>query len=204
MASRGLSNHPKPLSPTRRDGASTRLRILEAAKARFSQCSFEGVGVRDIAEDAGVDAALVIRYFGSKEALFEKIAKEAFDVSELVVDGAAHLSENTLNHLLSNMKDRLWHDRYDPFRLFLCSISSPVAGPILAACFESSFVKPLARELKGKSADTRAALISAYILGFALMLVASPTQHFAPDKRILIDALLGRALDECVENEISS
>lgn len=201
MVNKGKVAKQKLSSSLSKHGASTRARILEAAKALFSQCSFEGVGVRDIADAAGVDAALVIRYFRSKEELFRKIASEAFDTSELLLNGAEHLSENTLHHLLTTMENRLWHDQYDPFRLLLCSISSPTAGPILASCFDSSFVKPLAEALKGESKETRAALISAYILGFALMRVATPAKPFPPGRRRLLNNLLGKALRDCVEGD---
>lgn len=55
----------------RRPGTNkTRQAILEAARARFARDGFTATTVRKIAVDAGVDAALVIRFFGSKDALF--------------------------------------------------------------------------------------------------------------------------------------
>jgi AcrR family transcriptional regulator len=55
----------------RRDRAATRAALLEAAQRRFAGEGYDAVSVRDVAADAGVDAALVFRYFGSKAALFE-------------------------------------------------------------------------------------------------------------------------------------
>lgn len=45
-----------------------RTRIRDAAVTRFARKGF-GVGLRAIAEDAGVSAALIVHYFGSKSAL---------------------------------------------------------------------------------------------------------------------------------------
>ena len=53
-----------------RNAAVTRDTILVAARERFSRHSYDDVGVRDVAGDAGVDASLISRYFGSKEDLF--------------------------------------------------------------------------------------------------------------------------------------
>ena len=50
------------------DDLTARARIRDAAVARFGRDGF-GVGVRAIAADAGVSAALVIHHFGSKDGL---------------------------------------------------------------------------------------------------------------------------------------
>ncbi len=54
--------------------AGTRSALLEAAAVRFGRYGYDGASVRDIARDAGVDAALVYRYFGSKDALFRLVS----------------------------------------------------------------------------------------------------------------------------------
>lgn len=47
------------------------VQILEAAENLFAQKGFDGTSVRDIAEEAGVNLAMISYYFGSKEKLFE-------------------------------------------------------------------------------------------------------------------------------------
>jgi AcrR family transcriptional regulator len=44
--------------------------LLEAAQQLFAERGYERVTTRDIAEQAGVDAALIARYFGSKAGLY--------------------------------------------------------------------------------------------------------------------------------------
>jgi AcrR family transcriptional regulator len=64
--------------PTRhRNAQNTRKQLLEAARRRFAHEGYTATTVRDIADDVGVDAALVSRYFGSKEKLFEACLDEA-------------------------------------------------------------------------------------------------------------------------------
>ncbi|MDJ1469429.1 TetR/AcrR family transcriptional regulator [Xanthocytophaga flava] len=56
----------------------TEAKIKEAAKRIFVQKGFDGARVRDIAEEAGVNIALMNYYFRSKEQLFEQIYTEVF------------------------------------------------------------------------------------------------------------------------------
>ncbi|MEV4517754.1 TetR family transcriptional regulator [Dactylosporangium sp. NPDC049525] len=57
--------------PRRRDAAGTRRLLLDAARRRFAAAGYTATTVRDIATDAGVNVALINRYFTSKEGLFE-------------------------------------------------------------------------------------------------------------------------------------
>ncbi|WP_378731361.1 TetR family transcriptional regulator [Nocardia brasiliensis] len=54
----------------KRDSATTRASILAAAQELFAERGFERATVRDIAGRAGVNQALLFRYFGSKDELF--------------------------------------------------------------------------------------------------------------------------------------
>ncbi|GAO41268.1 TetR/AcrR family transcriptional regulator [Flavihumibacter petaseus] len=47
--------------------------ILTTAESLFSEKGFDGTSVRDIAEKAGVNVAMISYYFGSKEKLMETI-----------------------------------------------------------------------------------------------------------------------------------
>ena len=52
----------------------TRNAILEAARLLFSTRGYDGATIRDVAAEAAIDPAMVIRYFGSKEELFIRAA----------------------------------------------------------------------------------------------------------------------------------
>jgi AcrR family transcriptional regulator len=53
-----------------RDAAASKDALLQAAQTLFGQQGFEGTTIREIGERAGVDAALIARYFGSKADLY--------------------------------------------------------------------------------------------------------------------------------------
>jgi len=64
-----------------RDADNTRLLLLQAARIRFARDGYAATTVRDIATDAGVNVALINRYFVSKEGLFEAcLARVAEDL----------------------------------------------------------------------------------------------------------------------------
>ena len=54
-----------------RDGPSTRLRILKAALKGFARHGFDGVSLRTIANEAGVNHQLIAHHFGSKQDLWD-------------------------------------------------------------------------------------------------------------------------------------
>ena len=49
------------------------VQIIESAERLFADKGFSGTSVRDIAETAGVNLAMISYYFGSKEKLFESM-----------------------------------------------------------------------------------------------------------------------------------
>src|SRR5260370_8154896 len=86
-------NAPKPTNAIRpRNAIATREAILRAALIAFSRAGYDGAGVREIAQDAGVTAMLVNRYFGSKEALFTAAVQVIFRQASLLKRDAAPLS----------------------------------------------------------------------------------------------------------------
>jgi AcrR family transcriptional regulator len=52
-----------------------RQQIIDTALSLFAEKGFEGTSIRDIAEKAAVNVAMVNYYFGTKEKLFEKIVE---------------------------------------------------------------------------------------------------------------------------------
>ncbi|MEK8106025.1 TetR family transcriptional regulator [Micromonospora sp. M12] len=69
----------EPARRRRRDAAGTRQLLLGAARERFARDGYAATTVRDIADDAGVNVALISRYFTSKEGLFEACLRAAGD-----------------------------------------------------------------------------------------------------------------------------
>jgi AcrR family transcriptional regulator len=63
-----VNTRPRPSRA--KDAAASKQALLAAAQFLFGQRGFERTTIRDIGERAGVDAALIARYFGGKADLY--------------------------------------------------------------------------------------------------------------------------------------
>lgn len=80
-----------PARPARRrDSEATRRALLDAAGALFDERGYDRATIREIGERAGVDPALIARYFGGKEQLYiaaladeERLARRQTQVADL-------------------------------------------------------------------------------------------------------------------------
>ena len=186
--------HKRRKETSSRDADASRARILAAAKVRFCQNSYEGTGLRDIAADAGVDPALVVRYFGSKQGLFRQIASCAFDTDDVLADGAEGLPRQAVNMLMGKLDRDEWRRGYDPLRLLLASIGSPSAGPILSEYLDRDFIGPIVAAVEGEDGEERAVIAAAQILGFALIRVALANRTRRRPRTARVRKILGAAL----------
>ena len=94
----------------RRPGApDTRSTILEAARAAFAEKGFAGTTIRAVAAGAGVDAALVHHYFGTKDDLFLSAMQLPVDPRQALAPALAGGPEGAGERLLRTVL-ALWDD----------------------------------------------------------------------------------------------
>lgn len=84
-----MSPAPSRQRGRRPGGPDTRAQILEAARSRFAEHGFRGTTVRAVAAQAGVDAALVHHYFGTKDDLLVASLALPVDPRELLAEVVA-------------------------------------------------------------------------------------------------------------------
>jgi AcrR family transcriptional regulator len=184
--------------PTRNAG-DTRARILAAARVRFSRQAYENVGTRDVAADAGVDAALVNRYFGSKEKLFDEAIEDAFAIKDHF--DALDMSRfgETITAMVIDGSAERRAAGFDALGILLRSSGSPATHERVSERFHADFVLPLARLLRGRDAELRAALIASHLIGLATMkhALSSPLLTADAARRKAI-ASVGEAIQACV------
>jgi AcrR family transcriptional regulator len=197
-----LSVAPPPTSakPTRNAG-DTRARILAAARVRFSLDAYENVGTRDIAADAGVDAALVNRYFGGKEKLFDEAIDGAFAIEDHFDGLDMSLFGEIITTLVLDGSEERRVAKFDALGMLLRASGSPATQERVSARFHADFVEPLARLLRGRDAELRAALIASYLIGLATMkhALGSPLLGAAAQRKAV--AVVGAAIQACVDGE---
>ncbi len=150
-------------APRKRDADATRAAILDAAKAQFALLGYDCAVLRDIAGDAGVDVALVKRYFGGKEALFLEALKASFGT-----DGTKEWDRANFGHDTATMLAGSPHrnpDRTQRFQFLLRAATSPTTAPLLSQLVQERFLAPIRHWLGGTAADARARVFAAVYIG---------------------------------------
>jgi AcrR family transcriptional regulator len=150
-----------------RNAAATREAILQSALAAFSRNGYDGIGVREIAQTAGVTAVLVNRYFGSKEQLFAAAVETAFASRASFFEGDSSLLAQRLSADVVTKREKD-AERINVFFLLLRSAPNPRAAEILRDSIARHFERPLKALLRGPRAGQRAAMILAVIAGLSL------------------------------------
>ncbi|MCF4121266.1 TetR family transcriptional regulator [Antribacter sp. KLBMP9083] len=157
---------PPSGSPARRSDA-TRAAILAAARERFAADGYDRATVRAIAQDARIDPAMVMRYFGSKEGLFAAAVAVDLRLPDVADVPVGSLGRVLVGHFLD-----LWED--DELRGVLTAmLRVGVTNPAGAARMQEIFrdqVLPIALRAvpDPAQAPARAALVSSQLLGLAL------------------------------------
>jgi AcrR family transcriptional regulator len=180
--------------PRCRNATATRQAILEAAKTCFMNGGYEQVGVRDIAARAGVDPALVNRYFGSKEGLFSQAVASKFDLNHLLDGDRATLGERLARYVLQKKTSGT---DYDPLVALLRSSSSDVCSGMLRNAILEGFVRPLAARLEGPDAMPRAELVGSTLLGLLVHRTVMGGAAASDNERML--ALVAPALQAYID-----
>jgi AcrR family transcriptional regulator len=172
----------------RRPGASgSREQILAAARSHFAAEGYDGATIRGIAGAAGVDPALVLHYFDSKERLFiaamEFPADPAEFVPQLIAPGTEGLGERVATFLLD-----LWEGPGGrPFIALLRSAAAnEQAAQMLRQFIEREVLGRVAASLELDQPKLRAALAGSHLVGLALMRYIIKLEPIASaDRRVL-------------------
>lgn len=152
-------------APRPRNAEATRSAILSAAEARFSRESYDDVGMRDIARDVGVDAALVSRYFGSKEDLFASVLDSCSNGNELMDGPRSEFGRRVAHAVIFEPKK---DGKLRGLLIMLRSVGSAKAMEIVQRTGTERFFNPFAEWVGGEDAMVRARLAAATIMGMAV------------------------------------
>jgi AcrR family transcriptional regulator len=145
-----------------RNAAQTRADILSAARRRFATEGFEPTTLRAIAADVGVDAALVTRYFGSKQDLFATATEFRIDLPDL--SGAAAID---IAGMLLPRYFAVWEDDESFLALLRAAATSRIAADTLNQTL-ATHVAPTLRTATPDNHRQRIALTDAFVIGLAM------------------------------------
>ncbi len=160
-----MSNEPSGKKAYPRNSEKTRDRILKAAISLFSHASYDKVRSRDIAQLAGVDVALINRYFGSKKELFIAVLEFfAHSGPKLNSEDLPQRFYEDFSLLLSGERLRKWPDGLN---FIMLSSQCPEVSPLLGD-FMKGTIRSIAERLGHSDCSTATALVI-YILGAHLL-----------------------------------
>jgi AcrR family transcriptional regulator len=171
----------------RRPGSEdTRGRILGVAREAFGERGYDATSIRGVAASAGVDAALVHHYFGSKQQLFLAASEFPVDPAEMVPRMLAGPREQMGERVVRTVVG-LW-DRAEVRPMLLGIVRSATTDPVAAGMARRMLAEgpflALARALDLPDAETRATLAGTQLIGLAIsryVIELEPIASMSPD-----------------------
>jgi len=173
---------PRPNSRTEQRRR-TEARILAAAARVFVATGYERATIRAVAAAAGVDAGLVMHYFGSKQELFRRV------IGDAPVPEVSGPPEQAAEQLLATLADRLANEPVASLTLLRSMLTNPDAASVLIAGM-ARYEGEIAQAIPADDAGLRAAVIGAVILGITVTRHLIKSGELADaDPRRVIDLL---------------
>jgi len=176
-------------------GAVTRAAIAATARVMFTENGYSGTSVRAIAAVVGIDPALVIRYFGSKERLFQETVQMPRFLEQTLVEPVEDLGERIVAALFTGDVDA----RLAVYSALMRAADSDSIRKKMQQASETTFIEPLGRLLKGPNVRLRARLIGAQINGLLSILALEPDGELTTADRQVLIKTYGQAVQALIE-----
>ncbi len=157
----------------KRDAARTRQAILRAAQNIFSTRSYGDASIKDITALAGVNPALVSRYFGSKEKMYEAALGDMLDTGKLTSVTRGNFGELVAERFTSETEEDI-----NPLPMLVFAASDERIRKIAVRLLAEKTLGPLQDHIGGKNAELRAAQIMAISTGFFTYRLVLPLAPF--------------------------
>jgi len=177
--------HPDHAPPRRRDAAATRAAILSAAQSQFARLGYDHVALRDIANQAGADVALVKRYFGGKEALFTEALKASFHPDRMKTWNRASFAGDIATMMADNIRPD--EASSHSFQFLLRAATSPTTAPLLSVALQERFLQPIRDWLGGEDAQARARVLAATFIGFLVERLVRGEPLLGREREVFVD-----------------
>jgi AcrR family transcriptional regulator len=171
----------------RRPGTTeTREQIAAAARRLFAEAGYERATFRAIGAEAGVDPALVVHFFGSKEQLFRQVMELPPAVAEGLLAIADAPREEMGRGLATLVVAALENPATRP--IVLGRIRSASSHPGAAALVRENVTRDLARltaAIAEEDSEERAVMLGSLVVGVALaryVVLVEPLASMSPEQ----------------------
>lgn len=197
-------------------GRDRRELIRLAAVELFARHGYRGTTVRAIAERAGVDPALVMYHYGSKENVFSTVIRETMRAEELLPELPRLLDEvadtdsaddpaadgtcpgGPGSRLLRGFLTR-WEDaatRPSLLVVFRSAMEHPEASQLFREVAGGELLLPLARRIPAPDPELRAALVASLLVGLVTGRYVVPIEPLAGMELDTVVGLYGPYADD--------
>jgi AcrR family transcriptional regulator len=154
----------------RAGGGDTRGAILDAARTLFARNGYTATTLRAVARDAGVDPALTLHHFGSKDALFRSAMRFPVDPAAIAsaIEGGdrGQVGERLCRYFL-----RLWEDeatRGSLLTILRSALTHDAAAEMMRGFISEALVGRVAAVLELPDPELRASLVGSQLAGLAM------------------------------------
>lgn len=161
---------PRPRG-RRAAGADTRGELLVAAAAEFAEHGLDGTSMRGVARRAGVDAALVHHYFGSKEELFTE-SVVSVQYLPVAAEALAHVGPDDAAETVVRTVLAVWGrmDGRGGLRAVVASVvRSEVARDLMRELVLRRLLRPMVSRLGVDEPERRTALVASQVIGLGMV-----------------------------------
>ncbi|MET7756397.1 TetR family transcriptional regulator [Streptomyces sp. NPDC005389] len=161
----------RPSRTEEESGPGARERILEAARAQFAERGYDKTSVRGIAKAAGVDAALVHHYFGTKDEVFAAAIEVSFEPAA-VVPAIVGGPRETIGERLARFFIGVWENpvsRAPLLAIVRSALTHEAAAKVLRTFVLRRLLERIADELDVPDPRFRAELAASHMIGIAIL-----------------------------------
>jgi AcrR family transcriptional regulator len=174
----------------RRPGSSgTRQAIENAARRNFGELGYERTTIRAIAEEAGVDPALVVHFFGSKQQLFLAVIDLPFAPEEVLPSILAGdrdgVGERFARFIVGVLEDE--SARSVVTGMVRAATSEPEAARMLRELISRRVFAAIAASLGAEDAELRATLVGSQVVGLVVaryIVAVEPLASLDPERLV--------------------
>ncbi|HZA82979.1 MAG TPA: TetR family transcriptional regulator [Actinomycetes bacterium] len=190
----------------RRPGASgTREAILAAARRAFAERGYQHATIRQVAELAGVDPALVHHYFGTKQGLFVAAVQLPVNpverLSAVLADDPERVGERLVETFLA-----IWDhatDRSPLLTLVRSAVGDEDAAAMLREFITAEILGPIASRLGSPDAPLRATLVGSQLIGLAMARYIVKVEPLASAPAAQVAAAVGPTIQRYLTGDLS-
>jgi AcrR family transcriptional regulator len=184
----------RPGTPETRDA------ILAVARRGFATRGYQATSLRAIATEAGVDPALVIHYFGSKEGLFTAATGMPASLPELFASFAGLPARDRVQALVRGYLEMVDSDesRNAIIALVRSAVSNETAAATLRDFMTAQLLPVIVAMTDEPDARLRASLVAAQLIGTAMLRHVLRVEPLARATHDEIVALMAPAIEQYV------